>query len=116
MPEGGRLRLATGPVRSDVSQDVPADGRNGGRGTDSAAVYGGGWIEIAVEDTGSGIPLDVRDRIFEPFFTTKADGTGLGLATVHRIVESHGGAITVDSREGVGTTVRVLLQCAEVDR
>jgi two-component system sensor histidine kinase PilS (NtrC family) len=116
MPSGGRLQLRAAPAPTDASQDAAASNRNGRRGEGAGVEYSGGWVEIAVEDTGPGIPADIRDRIFEPFFTTKADGTGLGLATVHRIVESHGGAITVDSREGVGTTVRVLLQCAEVDR
>jgi two-component system sensor histidine kinase PilS (NtrC family) len=116
MPSGGRLRLRAAVAPTDASQDAAASNRNGRRGEGAGVEYSGGWVEIAVEDTGPGIPADIRDRIFEPFFTTKVDGTGLGLATVHRIVESHRGALTVDSKEGVGTTVRVLLQCAEVDR
>ena len=51
-----------------------------------------------------GIPPEIQDRIFDPFFTTRAEGTGLGLATVHRIVESHGGTLRVESAPGVGTT------------
>jgi signal transduction histidine kinase len=66
-----------------------------------------------VSDTGVGIPLEVQDQIFEPFFTTKKEGSGLGLATVHRIVESHRGMLQVDSCEGQGTTFRILLPGVE---
>jgi signal transduction histidine kinase len=58
---------------------------------------------LELEDTGAGIPDEVRGRIFEPFFTTKASGTGLGLAVVRRIVEGHGGEVAVTSRPGAGT-------------
>lgn len=66
-------------------------------------------VQINVEDSGSGMsPADVK-RVFEPFFTTKKGGTGLGLATVYRIVETHGGRMTVASTEGKGTTVTLYL-------
>jgi two-component system sensor histidine kinase PilS (NtrC family) len=69
----------------------------------------GSEIEIAIEDHGQGIPEERMARIFDPFFTTKPNGTGLGLATVHRIVEAHSGRTLVTSRVGEGTTVRVVL-------
>jgi len=73
MPRGGELR-----VRAGASE---LDGR-------AAA-------EIAVRDSGPGIRQDLADRVFQPFFTTKATGTGLGLAVVRRIVEGHGGSISL---------------------
>ncbi|MEM9175734.1 MAG: ATP-binding protein [Myxococcota bacterium] len=68
---------------------------------------------LEVEDTGPGLTPEVQEQIFEPFFTTKEDGTGLGLSTVQRLVEQHGGAITVTSRPGEGTCFRVTLAGAE---
>jgi signal transduction histidine kinase len=57
-----------------------------------------------VRDNGVGIPPDRLARIFDPYYTTRAGGTGLGLATVKRIVEAHGGRIQVDSTPNVGST------------
>ena len=65
---------------------------------------------IRVEDTGPGIPSDVRARIFEPFFSTKAEGgTGLGLCVVRRLVSLYGGAIEVESEAGRGTAFTISL-------
>ena len=62
-----------------------------------------GWVEIGVADTGSGIPAEDVERIFDLYFTTKAEGTGLGLSLVHRIVAEHGGRVEVQSERGAGT-------------
>ena len=67
----------------------------------------GGTVEIRIQDSGTGIPDEIRARIFDPFFTTKqaGKGTGHGLAVAHSvIVEQHGGTIEVDSAPGKGTT------------
>jgi signal transduction histidine kinase len=69
----------------------------------------GGMVEIAVIDRGAGIDAKQRDSIFNPFFTTKPQGVGLGLAIVSKIVDEHGGKITVESEPGKGSVFRVLL-------
>ena len=70
----------------------------------------GRWVQLTVHDTGVGIPTELLPRSFDPFFTTKdvRRGTGLGLGTVYGIVHKAGGRITVDSRVGSGTRVRML--------
>jgi two-component system cell cycle sensor histidine kinase/response regulator CckA len=90
MPEGGRLAIATGPGEGQT-------------------------VWVSVEDSGHGVPDEIRDRIFEPFFTTKgADkGSGLGLAVVHGIVSQHHGTISVSDREGGGTVFRIELPRAD---
>jgi signal transduction histidine kinase len=70
---------------------------------------GENFVVAEVIDSGSGIRGRDLDRIFEPFFTTKPSGTGLGLPIAKQIVDMHGGSISVQSQEGSGTTVRVLL-------
>lgn len=71
---------------------------------------------IAVCDTGPGIPEELRERIFEPFFTTKHRGTGLGLPTARRIIDAHGGTITIACPADEGTRVEVTLPKAAAHR
>jgi two-component system sensor histidine kinase PilS (NtrC family) len=91
MPKGGQLTIATCCRKIDI----------GGRKADV--------VEISFQDTGGGIPKKNLDRIFLPFFTTKKQGSGLGLAAVHRIVDLHGGWIKVDSQERQGSRFVVCL-------
>jgi two-component system NtrC family sensor kinase len=64
---------------------------------------------IEIQDTGIGIPADIRPQLFEPFFTNKPNGTGLGLSISAHIITQHGGQIEVESAEGQGSTFRVVL-------
>jgi signal transduction histidine kinase len=93
-------------------QAVPADGQvkletrlRGGDGARPMVKT----IEVAVTDTGPGIPPHLIEEIFKPFFTTKHRGTGLGLPVSRRIVEDHGGRLEVESPQGQGATFRVFL-------
>jgi signal transduction histidine kinase len=70
-------------------------------------------VVIRVKDNGPGIPKSVRDKVFEPFFSTKEEGTGLGLSIAYRIVEEHGGWLSLKSKEGEGTTFTITLPCRE---
>lgn len=63
----------------------------------------GGGVHLMIDDTGSGLSEEAREKIFEPFFTTKPGGTGLGLMVTRQIVEAHGGTIACEAREGGGT-------------
>ena len=94
MPDGGTLRLEV-----DSTQDPEI----------------GPAVDITVSDTGTGMPPDIIDLVFEPFFTTKpaGQGTGLGLSQVYGFVRQSGGTVRLTSSPGRGTTVRLLLPCAE---
>jgi PAS domain S-box-containing protein len=73
------------------------------------------YARLTVQDNGHGIPPDILGRIFDPYFTTKemGEGTGLGLAVVEGIIQSHGGGITVESEPGVGTVFHVFIPVVE---
>ncbi|MCS6804558.1 MAG: ATP-binding protein, partial [Blastocatellia bacterium] len=68
------------------------------------------FIEYAIRDTGVGIGPDILDKIFDPFFSTKTHGTGLGLASVQKIIEAHHGQISVESQPNQGTTFTIRLR------
>ena len=101
MPQGGTLRFSTRLV--DLDPDACA--RTG------FDIEPGRYVQVGVADTGVGMDRSVRARIFEPFFTTKplGKGTGMGLAAVYGTVESHRGAVTLESEPGKGTTFTLLL-------
>jgi signal transduction histidine kinase len=69
----------------------------------------GDHVALEVEDTGPGVPDDVRRRLFEPFFTTRERGSGLGLAIVQKTAETNAGHVEVESEPGRGTTFRLVL-------
>jgi len=100
MPEGGALTLA---VRDeDLAEPMVSP---------FLTATAGPYVLLEVEDTGTGMDEATRARIFEPFFSTKArgEGTGLGLAGVYGMVKRAGGGITVESLQGKGTRIRMLL-------
>lgn len=86
------------------------DGGGGSLSVTLAEEDGAARIEIA--DTGSGIAPENLPQIFEPFFSTKETGTGLGLAIVKKIIEDHGGTISVESKQGAGATFVIKLPAA----
>ncbi len=113
---GGQLRQIIWNLLRNAAEAMP----EGGTITVSVtheleSTDAGRWRPLAiltVADTGSGIPKSDLDRIFEPFFSTKSGGTGLGLATVARIVDDHHGTIEVTSEVGRGTAVTIRLPAA----
>ncbi len=76
-------------------------------------VRGGEYVEIILQDTGCGIPVENLAKVFDPYFTTKKTGSGLGLAVVHSVISHHHGAVWVDSKPGAGTTFTLLLPASQ---
>ena len=74
-----------------------------------------GQVLISVSDTGVGLPAGRADEIFNAFFTTKPQGTGMGLAISHSIVESHGGRLWATSHDGRGATFHFILPAASAE-
>ncbi|HBZ54038.1 MAG TPA: hypothetical protein DEO88_01420, partial [Syntrophobacteraceae bacterium] len=89
---------------------LDAMGESGTVGIKSLAT--GSKARILIQDSGPGIPEELRSRIFDPFFTTKAHGTGLGLAISRNIVQDHGGTIEVECPAEGGTTFTIELPLA----
>ncbi|RIK96013.1 MAG: hypothetical protein DCC71_22785, partial [Proteobacteria bacterium] len=104
-PGGGRVVVST--AKADCTREELVDAFG------AADVRPGSFVAIEVRDEGRGMDADTAARIFEPFFTTKFSGRGLGMAAVLGIVQSHRGAIRVESAPGRGTRVRVLLPPSE---
>jgi signal transduction histidine kinase len=76
---------------------------------------GGKTVEIAVSDTGHGIPIDKLVHVFDPFFTTKPSGMGMGLPISRTIIEAHGGRLWAENNDGGGAVFRFTLSIAEED-
>ncbi|MBA3010950.1 MAG: PAS domain-containing protein [Proteobacteria bacterium] len=83
--------------------------KSGGRLSVQAGRRDASTLVIDISDTGRGIPMEDQPHIFDPYFTTKKNGTGLGMAIAHKIVENHGGSIQVKSSLESGTTISILL-------
>ncbi|MGE4219830.1 MAG: PAS domain-containing protein [Alphaproteobacteria bacterium] len=98
MPHGGKLTIEI--AKKNLSDSYSMN---------HLEVEPGNYIQIAVTDTGTGIPPDVLEHVFEPFFTTKeiGKGTGLGLSMIYGFVKQSGGHVSVYSEVGIGTTVRM---------
>ena len=103
MPEGGELHLNAKNVTRPCDQSTPP------------GAIRGQFVKLDISDTGIGMDAATQSRIFEPFFTTKGPGkgTGLGLASVHGIIKSHSGIISVQSELGRGTTFSLVLPAAQ---
>ena len=78
----------------------------------SSGPVGDGLVEIAVADTGQGLPEAVRANLFQPFFTTKEAGMGVGLSISRTIIESHGGKLSAEANPAGGATFRLTLPAA----
>jgi PAS domain S-box-containing protein len=98
MPAGGRVTIRVERVVDSDDREVP-----------------GPVVRVEVEDTGEGIPDEIKDKIFRPFFSTKSahNGAGLGLASVWKTIQAHRGKIDVESKPGKGALFRIILPSPE---
>jgi two-component system NtrC family sensor kinase len=93
---------------------MEAMGKAGRLTVETRAAEDGAAVEIAISDSGPGIPEEIRSKIFDPFFTTKEKGTGLGLSVVYGIVQRHRGTIDLVSAPGQGTCFTLRFPAAGV--
>ena len=100
MPDGGKITVSA--ANRSVTAKHPV-----------GQLPEGPYLEIAVQDTGVGIPPEHRQRIFDPYYTTREEGTGLGLFSVFNIIDKHGGWINVDSKPGEGTLFKFYLPATD---
>jgi signal transduction histidine kinase len=102
MKDGGTVKLTVGDFKPSKSSLARCGRLDHSR-----------YVRVSLSDTGPGIPRSILKRVFDPYFTTKSDqvGHGLGLALVHRVVESWGGVIDVNSIPGQGTAIDLFLPC-----
>jgi signal transduction histidine kinase/CheY-like chemotaxis protein len=106
MPDGGRLTVRTSNVTV----------AGGGQSGSDNALAPGGYVQVCISDTGTGMPPEVKARAFDPFFTTKGPGagSGLGLSQVYGMARQSGGSVTIDSAPGEGTRITLSLPRALV--
>ena len=95
MPGGGTIKIGATNITLETKHGLP--------------LQPGKYVLLTFQDSGSGIPEANIQKIFDPYFTSKENGTGLGLTTAYSIIKRHNGHITVDSKEGTGTTFRVYI-------
>ena len=107
MPMGGHLGIETSNVTLDEKRLA----------LERLHLPLGQYVMLGIRDTGSGMDAETREHVFEPFFTTKAKGkgTGFGLPTVYGIVDQSGGAISMDTAPGRGTSIRIYLPITEAE-
>ena len=102
MPEGGTIKITANNVtdRNVIDEKQLRDDME--------------YIQLAITDQGFGIKKEYIQKIFDPYFSTKQEGSGLGLAITYSVIKKHGGYITVESEEGVGTTFYLYLPASKV--
>jgi PAS domain S-box-containing protein len=96
MPEGGKIGVCCANI-SDITAET------------MLSLHRGDYVKITIQDNGIGIPENIIEKIFDPYFTTKHEGSGLGLAVTHSIINKHDGHISVKSEPGHGTTFTIYL-------
>jgi len=123
--DSGQIALAIQHLLSNARQAMPDGGIvdisvENRFHPGNAKLASGDFVFVTIRDHGCGIAAKNIERIFDPYFTTKVlgtdQGTGLGLAVVHSIINKHGGAIEVESQEGVGTLFRIMLPAGKTQK